>query len=147
MQNDKTSPMVQPGMHVDQDGHLVGPVDLTTFLTAIGTDGSDDPYSILAGEDRMSSTAMETFSQEPTGFFNCFQCHNTEATTSQGAPYTIPGYNGAPGLNGTGVVKLLAPGLLNVSHILTEFIRDDCKTLIADPNGSTGTMFADCSQP
>jgi len=42
-----------------------------TALAALFSGGSDSGFSILAGEDRMSSTAMESFTQDPQNFFNC----------------------------------------------------------------------------
>jgi len=65
------------------------------------------PYSILAGEDRMSSTAMESFTQAEGTFENCFRCHDTHAITANGVPL----YANKDG------VKLLDPGPLNVSHV------------------------------
>ena len=55
IQNDLTSPYAQAhGGATDTFGVGVGK---DKFVTAIQTDGSDSPYSILAGEDRMSSVA------------------------------------------------------------------------------------------
>ena len=42
------------------------------------------PFPLLAGEDRMSSTSMESFTQGAASFFNCFRCHNTQAVTQRG---------------------------------------------------------------
>ena len=75
--------------------------------------GSDADSSILAGEDRLSSTAMESFTQAPNSFPNCFACHNTQAITERGIPADMD----------TGGRVLLQPSLLNVSHILSEFVR------------------------
>jgi hypothetical protein len=122
IQNDATNPYaaamgtdvpVAPGSSADVPTKAIG---VGPFTDAIVADGSDSPYSILAGEDRMSSTAMESFTQAPGAFNNCFTCHNTQAITANGVPL-----NG--NLTGT---KLLDPGLLNVSHILSQFVLEEC---------------------
>ena len=64
----------------------------------------------------MSSTAMESFTQAPGDFNNCFTCHNTQAITA----------NGVPTKRQTNGVNLLDPGLLNVSHVISNFILEDC---------------------
>jgi hypothetical protein len=122
IQNDATSPMANPsqrpdGKHIAQDGSLADPISKQELITAIQTDGSDSEFSILAGEDRMSSTAMESFSQATDSFPNCFNCHNTQAITAKG----IPSDRDSP----TSQVKLLAPGLLNVSHVLSQFLLEE----------------------
>jgi hypothetical protein len=79
--------------------------------------GTDSPFSIMAGENRMSSTAMESFTQSalPSSFANCFACHNTQGITDHGTPV------------GKGAGKtLLGPKLINVSHVFSEFVRDEC---------------------
>jgi len=115
IQNDPlTSPMVA-GPHISQEGDLADPVPAAVFATDIKENGSDSVYSILAGEDRMSSTAMESFTQAPGAFNNCFTCHNTQAITA----------NGIPLVKDTGGIKLLDPGLLNVSHILSQFLLEE----------------------
>jgi hypothetical protein len=122
IQNDSSNPYAQdPTMTVP--GLPVGthPIGLTAFTAAITTDGSDSPYSILAGEDRMSSTAMESFTQSPTSFNNCFTCHNTQAIT----------VNGIPTDRDTSAHKLLDPGLLNVSHILSQFLLEEYEDSLA----------------
>ncbi len=80
--------------------------------------GTDSPFSILGGEERMSSTVMETFTQPPGSFFNCFKCHNTEAATVQGIPVVKDPLD----------LQLLKPKLLNVSHVFSEFILEECTT-------------------
>ena len=111
LQNDDTSPFAQPpspgGVGIGK-----GP-----FLMNIQKDGADSPYSILAGEDRLSSTSMESFTQPPGSFPNCLSCHNTQAINSNGVPCAR---------DGTGI-KLLEPGLLNVSHILSQFLLEECQ--------------------
>ncbi len=81
------------------------------------TNGSDSPFSILGGEDRLSSTAMESFTQSPISFPNCFSCHNTQAISS----------NGVPAVRDTqSPVIIQKPALINVSHIFSEFVTGEC---------------------
>jgi hypothetical protein len=89
-----------------------GPFDLN-----IQKDGADSKYSILAGEDRLSSTAMESFTQPPGSFPNCLSCHNTQAINSNGVPCAR---------DATGI-KLVEPGLLNVSHVISQFLLEECE--------------------
>jgi hypothetical protein len=99
IQNDESSPFAgEPG-----------------FLKDLQDNGSDSDYSILAGEDRLSSTAIESFTQAPDSFPNCFTCHNTQAVTANGVPVNRDG-------NG---VRLLDPKLLNVSHVLSQFVLEE----------------------
>ncbi len=118
IQNDESSPYaLNPGDTTGlPPGHLPVGVGVSAFKTAILADGSDSPYSILAGEDRMSSTAMESFTQAPGNFNNCFTCHNTEAINA----------NGVPTKRQTNAANLLNPGLLNVSHVISNFVLEDC---------------------
>jgi hypothetical protein len=120
LQNNEFSPMIRPsgrddGKHVAQDGTLADPITLQELKANILVDGSDSEFSILAGEDRMSSTAMESFTQAPTSFNNCFTCHNTQAVT----------VNGIPTDRDSNAITLLKPGLLNVSHILSQFLLEE----------------------
>jgi len=85
------------------------------FEQEIKENGADSLLSILAGEDRLSSTAMESFTQGPGAFANCFTCHNTQAITARGIPV-----NKDP--DG---VRLLDPKFINVSHILSQFILEE----------------------
>jgi hypothetical protein len=75
--------------------------------------GGDSPNSITGGEDRLSSTAMESFTQNADSFPNCFHCHDTRATTARGVPAA----------RDQGAMPLLAPKLINVSHIFNEVVR------------------------
>jgi hypothetical protein len=131
IQNDLTNPYAQPV------GQGVG-VGEQAFVAAITADGTDSPYSILGGEDRMSSTAMESFTQSVGSFENCFRCHDTHAITANGVPLNA---------NQDGI-KLIDPGLLNVSHVISQFILEDCnqpanvKVDPTDPN--PGTLKAFC---
>lgn len=70
---------------------------------------TDDPESVLAGEGRLGSTAMESFTEfEDTdgGFPNCFSCHDTRAVRHDRPPAN----------------RLLPAALLNVSHVMSRFI-------------------------
>jgi hypothetical protein len=102
LQNDETNPFV------DKIGR-------EALLQAIREDGSDSDFSILAGEDRLSSTAMESFTQAPDSFTNCFSCHNTQAVTAKGVPFKRD-------VSGS---KLLDPKLINVSHVLSQFLLEE----------------------
>jgi hypothetical protein len=118
IQNDETSPLL---LDHDEQGKLVKAVPLDQLKQGIIDNGSDSPYSILAGEDRLSSTAMESFTQGPGDFNNCFTCHNTQAITAKGVPFK----------RDLGGQKLLDPGLLNVSHVLTEFLLEESEAAAA----------------
>lgn len=112
LQNDDTSPFLSDHL---EDGQLVKAISYDVLKQDIIENGADSDLSILAGEDRMSSTAMESFTQGPGDFNNCFTCHNTQAITAKGVPL-------ARDLGGR---KLIDPGLLNVSHVLTQFLLDE----------------------
>ena len=58
---------------------------------------------------------MESFTQGPGSFSNCFACHNTQAVRARGIPYA----------KDTTSPMLLGPKLLNVSHILSQFVLED----------------------
>ncbi len=79
----------------------------------IKINGSDSLHAILAGEDRLSSVAMESFTQPSDSFPNCFMCHDTRSTTARGVPSARD--QAAP--------VLLQPKLMNVSHIFNEVVR------------------------
>jgi hypothetical protein len=98
LENDDSSPFF------NQDG----------FAQDIRDNGTDSGFSILAGEDRLSSMAMESFTQAPNDFPNCFSCHNTQAVTDRGVP-----------LNRNGGMPLLDPKLINVSHVLSQFLLEE----------------------
>jgi hypothetical protein len=103
LQNDQSSPLLEAA------GGLAG------LEEAIKNDGSDSEFSVLAGEDRLSSTAMESFTQAPVSFANCFTCHNTQAITAKGVPFDR---------DSQGTV-LLQPKLLNISHVLSQFVLEE----------------------
>jgi hypothetical protein len=65
---------------------------------------TDDPKAIVAGEDGLSSMAMESFTQN--SFVNCFSCHDTRVVKD---------------LSGNVVLKAKK---LNVSHIFSKFVID-----------------------
>jgi len=118
LQNDPTSPLLQgdarPDVPQDADRKMllasgVHPAD------DLLTNGTDSPFSILAGEDRMSSTSMESFTQSPAGFPNCFSCHDTQAITARGVPVEKDS-------SGT---TLLSPKRLNVSHLFSQFVLEE----------------------
>jgi len=131
IQNDATSPYAQtPGSDADIFGVGIGQ---TQFKAQLEIDGADSQYSILAGEDRMSSTAMESFTQFAGSFPNCFSCHNTQAITAHGTPVNTDRTS----------FKLLDPGLLNVSHVISQFVLEDCGSkVVTDTDGS---KRADCT--
>jgi hypothetical protein len=76
------------------------------------TSGTDLEFSILGGEDRLSSTAMETFTQNGE-FHNCFACHNTQPITTNGTPTSL-----AP----QAAVVIPKAAKINVSHLFSEFV-------------------------
>jgi hypothetical protein len=75
--------------------------------------GADSLRSLVAGEDRLSSMAMESFTQGADAFPTCFSCHDTRSTTARGVPSA----------RDLGAPSLLPPKLINVSHIFNEVIR------------------------
>ena len=99
LQNDQTSPFA----HADH------------FADDLRASGTDSNLSILAGEDRLSSTAMESFTQSADSFPNCFSCHDTQAITANGIPVN----------RDNGGTKLLDPKLINVSHVLSQFLLEE----------------------
>ncbi|MEZ0368227.1 MAG: hypothetical protein ACAI44_03970 [Candidatus Sericytochromatia bacterium] len=62
---------------------------------------------ILAGEDRLSSMAMESFTQQTS--FNCLSCHNTLSKS-------------------LGNDRFLPPRRVNVSNVLTYYLRKSLET-------------------
>jgi hypothetical protein len=67
-----------------------------------GNQSTDDVGQPLAGEGRLGSTAMESFTEFEDGAPNCFSCHDTNAVRDQRV--------------------LIKAARLNVSHILSKFI-------------------------
>lgn len=66
---------------------------------------TDTPGAMVAGEDRLSSTAMESFTQGDDGRPNCFSCHNTRRVTDDKTGKTI-----------------VPAKRLNVSHVISKFL-------------------------
>lgn len=64
---------------------------------------TDTPGAMVAGEDGLSSVAMESFTQDIQP--NCFSCHNTRAVRSDQTLKVIVG-----------------PKQLNVSHVLSKYL-------------------------
>jgi hypothetical protein len=98
---------------VRQNYQLVGAVWLDKPETSFAVNkkfanpagmSTDDPAAVVAGEDGLSSMAMESFTQN--SFVNCFSCHDTRAVKD---------------LSGN---VLLNPKKLNVSHILSKFVNE-----------------------
>src|SRR5260370_13897388 len=119
LQNDSSSPLVinplVEGKDVNQaDDRKQTITDGKAPLDDIGANGSDSAFSLTAGEDRLSSTAMESFTQGPDAFPNCFNCHNTQAIQAKGVPYLRD--NSSP--------ILIQPKMLNATHIFAQFLLD-----------------------
>jgi hypothetical protein len=104
-----------------------GPDDPSGVPPLLAT-GSDYEFSILGGEDRLSSTAMETFTQNGT-FHNCFACHNTQPISTNGTPYNPQAPQGLSPL-------LVKPALINVSHMFSEFVLRDSEEVCPDGKGA-----------
>jgi hypothetical protein len=72
-------------------------------FTIDATQSTDDDGQPIAGEGRLGSTAMESFTEfEDGGAPNCFSCHDTK-----GVRHNRP---------------LIGPAKLNVSHVLSKFL-------------------------
>jgi hypothetical protein len=106
LNNDDSSPLVQ------QNGNATR---RAAALEDLRINGGDSDYSLLAGEDRLSSTAMESFTQGQGSFPNCFTCHNTQAVTTRGIPVD----------KDTTSPVVLQPKLLNVSHVMSQFVLQE----------------------
>jgi hypothetical protein len=76
-------------------------------------EGPESPKSITGGEDRLSGTAMESFTQPDTSFSNCFTCHDSRGATAKGVPFDRD--QGAP--------ILIEAKQINVSHVFNEVVR------------------------
>jgi hypothetical protein len=115
-----------------------GMANSDAVLADLREHGSDSAFSILAGEDRMSSTAMESFTQRPDSFFNCFSCHNTQAVTAKGVPLSK---------GDIAQVQLLKPKLLNVSHVFSQLVLEECgedPANLVDNEDSPGAKRVQC---
>jgi hypothetical protein len=104
--NDDSSPLVAQGGDMAKRALV---------LADLAENGGDSDYSILAGEDRLSSTAMESFTQGPGSFPNCFTCHNTQAVTTRGIPRNKDMVSPV----------LLEAKRINVSHIFSQFVLEE----------------------
>ena len=71
--------------------------DFKAGLNFMDEAGKPRKQPLFGGEDRLSSTTMESFTQSADSFPNCFSCHNTESVSG------------------------VAPSRLNVSHALSKF--------------------------
>jgi hypothetical protein len=67
------------------------------------TQSTDDMGQPIAGEGRLGSTAMESFTEFDGGAPSCFSCHDTQVVLHNNAP-------------------LLDPALLNVSHVPSKYV-------------------------
>lgn len=105
--------------------HQYGTADKRRFYRLVGAVWLDQPHEtfkldqsfandatretsdegMVAGEDGLSSTAMESFTQNSQT--NCFGCHDTKAITRE-TPTTE--------------VTIMKKNLINVSHILSKFL-------------------------
>jgi hypothetical protein len=92
-------------------------VPLNTLVADIQLNGTDSPWSILGGQDRLTGVATESFVQPPGSFNNCLTCHNTQSTTSNGIPTARD--------SSTGVIKLLDAKRIGVSHVFSAFLADE----------------------
>jgi len=120
---DVSSSNTVPGCVTRQD-LLAGGPDAGTpaqiVMNDFAANGTDSPFSLLGGEDRLSSTAMETFTQAPDAFPNCFSCHNTQPITTNGTPQSR---------DPTSTLTITKPALINVSHIFSEFVLRESEGL------------------
>lgn len=88
---------------LDQPASGPNPSFLVKRSFTIDADHStDDPGQPIAGEGRLGSTAMESFTEFENGAPNCFSCHDTKAVRHDG--------------------PVLNPARLNVSHVLSKYV-------------------------
>lgn len=83
-----------------------------SFFTKENT-STDDDTSIVAGEGRLGSTAMESFTEmelDKNGAPSCFSCHDTRGINRASLPPQLP-------------ENLLPPAQLNVSHVLSKYLE------------------------
>lgn len=115
-----------PGCQTRADVLMAGGTPQVAVETDLLTNGTDSPFSILGGEDRLSSTAMKSFTQSPVSFPNCFSCHNTEPITANGVPASRDSQS---------PVIIAKPALINVSHLFSDFVMAECG---GAPNAACG---------
>jgi hypothetical protein len=106
-----------PGCQTRADVLASGPTPQQAIENDLLTSGTDSPFSILGGEDRLSSTSMESFTQASISFPNCFSCHNTQPITTNGVPVSR---------DMESPVVLQKPAMINVSHLFSEFVLREC---------------------
>jgi hypothetical protein len=115
-----------PGCRTRADVLMAGGTAQVAIENDLLANGTDSPFSILGGEDRLSSTAMESFTQSPVAFPNCFSCHNTEPITANGVPASRDSQS---------PVIIAKPALINVSHLFSDFVMAECG---GAPNAACG---------
>jgi hypothetical protein len=81
--------------------------------------GTDSPFSILGGDDRLSDPAIETFTQSGE-FHDCMSCHNTSAVNADGVPATDPACI-TPNAGCPAAIIPFAAGI-NVTRVFSEFV-------------------------
>jgi hypothetical protein len=106
-----------PGCQTRADLLANGPTPQQAIESDLLKNGTDSPFSILGGEDRLSSTSMESFTQASISFPNCFSCHNTQPITTNGVPVSR---------DMDSPVVLQKPAMINVSHLFSEFVLREC---------------------
>jgi hypothetical protein len=119
LQNDDQSPLLSGQVHpevgeAEDRAAILKAAGFAGAVADLADNGTQSPFSILAGEERMSSTAMESFTQGPSAFFNCFTCHNTSAINANGVPVGRDNSR-----------QLLGAKLLNVSHVFSQFVLEE----------------------
>jgi hypothetical protein len=101
--------------------------------------GTDSPFSLLGGEDRLSSTSMETFTQNDT-FHNCFACHNTRPINALGVAADPSCLVTNPAAT-CAITTIPVAAKLNVSHMFSEFLIDENDAQIrAAARAAAGSM-------
>jgi hypothetical protein len=89
------------------DQPMSGPKPFFTFnkkFSIANDQSTDDPGQPIAGEGRLGSTAMESFTERDDLAPNCFSCHDTRAIR-----------------RGDNTV-VMGPARLNVSHLLSKYM-------------------------
>lgn len=84
---------------------LDNPGDFKSNMFFQNPDGQCADDGMVAGEDRLSSTAMESFTQIESP--NCFGCHNTKKVTADITHKLLVG-----------------PKRLNVSHVMSKYLAE-----------------------
>jgi hypothetical protein len=92
--------------------------DVNKRFAIASNQSTDDDGQPIAGEGRLGSTAMESFTESEDGAPNCFSCHDTSPI--RGTP--------------------LKAGRLNVSHVLSKYIKS-LQGITAAGGQGNGTCF------